>query len=537
MASTTSDALARRLGLGDAVVIGLGSMIGAGVFAAFGPAARAAGTGLLIGLALAAVIAYCNATASAQLAAVYPTSGGTYIYGRERLGDWWGFLAGWGFVVGKTASCAAMALTFASYALPDPRWASRLLAVLAVVALAALNYRGVTKTAAVTRVLVATTLLALTVLVVAIALGERTSTANLGGPDGLRVGGAYGVLQSAGLLFFAFAGYARIATMGEEVRDPQRTIPRAIPLALGITVVVYLVVGVAALSAAGPERLAASTAPLAEAVEAAGVGAVSPVVRIGAAVASLGALLALIAGIGRTTLAMARNRDLPTWLAAVHPRHRVPHHAEFAVAVLVSALVLTTDVRGVIGFSSFGVLIYYAVANASAWTQPPDQRRWPRWLNLLGVVGCLVLVATLPATSVLAGLVMFALGLAGRWAVLRRRKSDRARRPGVGREGRRSLSPVRVKRRHASLTTAQSGNGWVDAPAPTTSAREAEDILTRRPGVRDLVEELACEPDPIPRAQPIAVIAIAASCARITCGLITIGHATTRRIRLREQLG
>src|SRR6516162_1496058 len=131
-------ALTRRLGTADAVVIGLGSMIGAGVFSAFGPAARAAGAGLLIGLVLAAAIAYCNATASAQLAAVYPTSGGTYIYGRERLGPWWGFIAGWGFVIGKSASCAAMALTIGTYALPGPWWAQRLIAVVAVIGLTAL---------------------------------------------------------------------------------------------------------------------------------------------------------------------------------------------------------------------------------------------------------------------------------------------------------------------------------------------------------------------------------------------------------------
>src|ERR1700758_5705674 len=132
--------LARRLGTADAVVIGLGSMVGAGVFAAFGPAAKAAGTGLLIGLGVAAVIAYCNATASAQLAAVYPTSGGTYVYGRERLGPWWGFIAGWGFVIGKSASCAAMALTVARYAVPGPQWAQRVIGVVAVVLLIALNY-------------------------------------------------------------------------------------------------------------------------------------------------------------------------------------------------------------------------------------------------------------------------------------------------------------------------------------------------------------------------------------------------------------
>jgi basic amino acid/polyamine antiporter, APA family len=428
MSSAAPPTLVRRLGVGDAVVIGLGSMIGAGVFAAFGPAAKAAGTGLLIGLVIAAIIAYCNATASAQLAAQYPTSGGTYIYGRERLGPWWGFTAGWGFVVGKTASCAAMALTFAAYAVPGPWWAQRLVAVAGVLALAALNYRGITKTAALTRVLVTITLVALAVLIIGITIGGHPSVDNLGGWSALGHGGAYGVLQSAGLLFFAFAGYARIATMGEEVRDPQRTIPRAIPLALGIAVVVYFLVGLVALLAAGPDRLAAATAPLTEAAHAAGVAGLSPVVRIGGTVASLGALLALIAGIGRTSLAMARHHDLPHWLAAVHPRFRVPHHAEAALAVVVSVLVLTIDLRRAIGFSSFGVLIYYAVANAAAATQTPDQRRWPLALNLLGVAGCLLLVATLPWQSVIAGLIMFTIGLAGRATILRHR--PRAASPG-----------------------------------------------------------------------------------------------------------
>lgn len=426
--SADSPALARRLGVGDAVFIGLGSMIGAGVFAAFGPAAKAAGTGLLVGLVIAAVIAYCNATASAQLASVYPTSGGTYIYGRERLGHWWGFTAGWGFVVGKTASCAAMALTFASYAIPGPSWLQRLVAVAGILALTALNYRGVTKTAALTRILVTLTLIALAVVVAGIIFGGNATTDNLGTFAELGSHGVYGILQSAGLLFFAFAGYARIATMGEEVRDPARTIPRAIPIALAIVIVIYVIVGVAALMAAGPDQLAAATAPLTEAVQAAGAGGLAPVVRIGGALASLGALLALVAGIGRTSLAMARNHDLPGWLAAVHPRFKVPHHAELALAVIVSILVLFTDLRGVIGFSSFGVLIYYGIANASAFTQPAEQRRWPRGLYILGVAGCVILIATLPLVSVLTGLAMFAIGLAGRWLILRHRHRSTSKR-------------------------------------------------------------------------------------------------------------
>ena len=217
----TQPGLARRLGTFDAVIIGLGSMLGAGVFAAFSPAAGVAGAGLLIGLAVAALVAYCNATASAQLAAEYPTSGGTYIYGRERLGPWWGFLAGWGFVIGKTASCAAMALTFAAYVAP-PAW-ERPVAVAAVIVLATVNYYGITRTAALTKIIVAIVLATLA-LVVTASLSGTNATASVRSWD-LLAGGWYGILQSAGLLFFAFAGYARIATMGEEVRDPERVIP------------------------------------------------------------------------------------------------------------------------------------------------------------------------------------------------------------------------------------------------------------------------------------------------------------------------
>jgi basic amino acid/polyamine antiporter, APA family len=424
--------LDRRLTTADAVVVGLSAMIGAGVFAAFSPAAAAvlpAGTGiaLLIALAVAAVVAYGNATSSAQLAAQYPASGGTYVYGRERLGPWWGYVAGWGFVVGKTASCAAVALTFAAYAAP-PGW-ERPVAALAVVALAAVNYRGVTRTARLARWIVVVVLLALAVTVaVALATGSP-DVARLGADDaaagaagaGVLGGpaGWYGMLQAAGLLFFAFAGYARVATLGEEVRDPSRTIPRAIVGALGGAVVVYAVVAVTLLAVLGLAGTAASPTPLAEAV------AASPwagaVVRVGAAAASLGALLALIAGVGRTTLAMAREGDLPRPLAVVHPRFRVPHRAEVAVALVVVVLVLTVDLRGAIGFSSFGVLVYYAVANLAAWTQATPHRRYPRALQVVGLAGCVVLCATLPVAAVLAGVGVLAVGLLLRWARVRRR--------------------------------------------------------------------------------------------------------------------
>nr|WP_281381919.1 APC family permease [Conyzicola lurida] len=400
--------------MADAIVIGVGSMVGAGVFAAFTPAAQAAGNGLLIGLAVAALVALCNATSTAQLAAVYPVSGGTYVYGRERLGPWWGFVAGWGFVVGKTASCAAMALVFAAYAAPAG-W-ERPVAVVAVLALAAVNYFGVTRTAALTRAIVVVVLLA---LAIAVAAGATSMPPALPLADGLLAGGVYGILQSAGLLFFAFAGYARIATMGEEVRDPARTIPRAIVVALAAAVVVYAAVAVALLGSLGADGVASSDAPVADMVTASGWEWAAPVVRVGAAAASLGALLGLIAGIGRTTLAMAREGDLPGWLAAVHPRYRVPHHAEIALAVVVSVLVVAVDLRGAIAFSSFGVLVYYFVANVAAFGQPAAQRRYPKAMQIVGAVACLVLVATLPVAGVIGGVVVLAVGVVYRSVAVR----------------------------------------------------------------------------------------------------------------------
>ncbi|MFG2396319.1 APC family permease [Streptomyces lydicus] len=398
--------LKRRLGLFDAVTIGLGAMIGAGIFAALAPAAGAAGSGLLPALAGAAVVAYCNATSSARLAARYPASGGTYVYGRERLGAFWGYLAGWGFVVGKTASCAAMALTVGLYVWPGQAHA---VAAAAVVALTAVNYAGVRKSAWLTRALVAVVLAVLTVVVTVCLTSRAADPVRLDPGAGATAGG---VLRAAGLLFFAFAGYARIATLGEEVRDPARTIPRAVPLALGVTLVVYAAVAVAALAVLGPTRLAGAAAPLAEAVRAAGTPELVPLVRAGAAAAAAGSLLALILGVSRTTLAMARDRHLPAVLAAVHPRFHVPHRAELAVGAVVAVLAATADVRAAIGFSSFGVLAYYAVANAAALTLTAAEHRPPRVVPVVGLAGCLVLAFALPATAVVAGAAVLAAGAA-----------------------------------------------------------------------------------------------------------------------------
>ncbi|KAA0977371.1 APC family permease [Paeniglutamicibacter gangotriensis] len=401
--------LQRRLGTSDAVVIGLGAMIGAGLFSAFTPAASAAGSALLVSLVLAAAIAYVNARSSAQLAARYPTSGGTYAYGREVLGPWAGFIAGWGFVIGKIASAAVMALTFATYTVPEG-WVKPV-AALAVAVLVGVNCLGVTRTAAAARIIVATVLVLLGVVVAVILGGDQDPPLHIAGPGN----GVFGVLQGAGLLFFAFAGYARIATLGEEVRNPARSIPRAIGIGLGIIVVLYAAVAVVLLNVLGAGGIAQSAKPLAVAL---GNSWALPLVQAAAALASLGALLALIAGIGRTSMAMAREHDLPHYFSRIHPRFSTPYRAELAVGAIVIVLVAFLDLRTAIGFSSFGVLVYYLIANIAASKQPAGERLGPAWLGVAGAMGCVLLVATLPFGAVAGGLAMFAVGIGYRAARL-----------------------------------------------------------------------------------------------------------------------
>lgn len=206
--------------------------------------------------------------------------------------------------------------------------------------------------------------------------------------------------------------------MGEEVTDPARNIPRAIVFALTGAIVVYALIAVVVMLTLGADAMA-TAAPLVGVVDAAGWSALAPVVRVAAAAASLGALLALLTGIGRTTLAMARESDLPRFFAAVHPRWQVPHRAEIAIGLIVIVILLFVDLRNAIGFSSFGVLLYYLIANAAAFRQSEAARRYPRALQVFGALGCLVLVNTLPILASLIGTGVVLIGVAYRLLRLR----------------------------------------------------------------------------------------------------------------------
>ena len=387
-------------------------MIGAGVYVAWAPAARAAGDWLLVGLAIAGVVAFCNATSSAQLAAIYPESGGTYVYGRRQLSPFWGHVAGWGFVVGKTASCSAMALTLGAYLWPEQQ---RLTAAFAVMVITGVNIGGLQRTVAVTKVLLVVSLVAIGCVVWVGATGPSPAGAvTTSDPDESLLG----ALQAAGFLFFAFAGYARIATLGEEVRDPERTIPIAIPLALFGVLALYALVGAVAIDFGGVDRLGVSDSPLRDLVGSVD-SPLEPLVQLGAGIASLGVLLNLIPGVSRTTLAMARNREVPGWFAHIDEKRSLPVRAELTVTAVVIALVVTIDITSSIAVSGVAVLTYYAVTNAAAITLRRDQRRWPRVVAVVGLVGCVVLVAALPHSALLGGGLVLVTGVAARQIAVR----------------------------------------------------------------------------------------------------------------------
>lgn len=406
-----TNSLARSLGLTDAVVVGLGAMIGAGVFVAFAPAADRAGSLVGAALAVAAVVAACNALSSARLAARFPSAGGTYVYGRQLLGPLPGFLAGWGFVVGKAGSAAAMALTAGLYIWPAH---ADVVAAASVLVLTVLNVLGVQRSAAVAKVLVAIVLVVLAVVVVTTWVGPVEAPETPFAPPAVDGEGwparLLGVLGGAGFCFFAFAGYARVATMGEEVREPERTIPKAVVVALTIVIAVYAAVLATTIHVLGVGGVAAGEAPVLEVAEQIVGGALSPFVRVAAGVAALGALPAGILGVSRTTMAMARDRHLPGALATVHATARTPYVAEIVVGVIVAGVVLVADVRQAIGFSSFAVLIYYLVANSAALRLGREERRLPAWVPVLGAVGCVAVAGSLPWQSVVGGLVVFAIG-------------------------------------------------------------------------------------------------------------------------------
>lgn len=402
--------LQRATGLGGALIIGLGSILGTGVY---------------VSLALAAQLAGANGLSAAQLAAVMPVSGGSYEYGSRLLSPLAGFTAGWLFLCAKTASAAAAALGLAAYLGTllgvDPlvvRWWPPLAVVLITMAALA----GLRRSQWLNSLLVGSTLLSLVLFVAGAATLPALPGAAIA-PDPASAG----IAQATALVFVAFTGYGRIATMGEEVRQPERTIPRAVLLTLAVALLLYLAVAWSALRLAGPVGLANSVAvagassaagpapPLARLLLEAGWPWGSWIVALGASLALAGVLLNLILGLSRVWLAMGRRGDMPTGLAVLDAAGTSPRTAVLLSGGLAALLSLSGRLELTWGFSAFTVLGYYAITNLCVLRLAPQQRRFPVVLAWLGLISCLALAFQVPPQAWLSGLLVLALGLLWRW--------------------------------------------------------------------------------------------------------------------------
>jgi APA family basic amino acid/polyamine antiporter len=421
--------LQRRLGLFGAVMMGLGSILGTGVFVSIGIAAGIAGPAVVLAVMIGAAVAIFNGLSSAQLAANHPVSGGTYEYGYRYLTPWLGFTAGWMFLLAKSASAATAALGFAGYLLNafgvhGNRIALVGVALLAVFALTAIVVTGIHRSNQTNIVIVSITLATLLFFVstgfTRIEPANFTpffaGTADAGAP-------LPALLYASALMFVAYTGYGRIATLGEEVVAPRVTIPRAIITTMILTMALYVGVAVVGVGAAGADAMYAATlsaaAPLEVVARGFGITGAGAILAIGAMTAMLGVLLNLILGLSRVLLAMGRRGDMPAATGRLNEAGATPTVAVVVMGAVVAGLTLIGNVQVTWSFSAFTVLIYYALTNLAALRLSDEERFYPRILAWLGLGACLFLAFWVETAIWMIGIALIGVGLAWHW--LRRR--------------------------------------------------------------------------------------------------------------------
>ncbi|MCP2044671.1 APC family permease [Pontibacter sp. HSC-36F09] len=403
---TQQHELLRVLTLKDAVGVGLGAIIGAGIFVVTGVAAGLAGPAFLMGLLFAGMIAAFNALSSAQLAAVYPHSGGTYEYGYRLLNPTLGFSAGWMFLISKLSAAGVVAIGFGSYFYQlIPVFSPLVLSVLAVLLLTVANYFGIKKAGMLNLIIVALTLVSLLYLVFSGIPAIKQENFQPFAPFGMA-----GIAEAAALLFFAFTGYARIATLAEEVREPHKTIPRAVIITIVSAIVLYAAVSLVAVGVIGAERMTDSRSPLQVVAAALSTPAIRTVITIGASTAMLGVLLSQILGISRMMLAMGRRHDLPPVFEQVHRRFRVPHVGILLTGAIILLLVLAGSFEFILRSASFTILLYYSITNIAALKQPDSDQLYGKFIPVLGLMGCLAMSVSLPLQVILSGLGLLVIG-------------------------------------------------------------------------------------------------------------------------------
>ena len=412
--------LPRVVGVPGAVFLGLGSILGSGIFVSIGVAAGVGGSSVLLAVVVAAVVALFNGLSSAELAASHPQSGGTYEYGYRYLSPRLGFVAGLMFLCAKSASAASAALGFAGYALTalgrSHEGERIIVALLLVVLLTAVAASGMQRSSKLNAVMVTVTLVGLLGFVVAGFLRTRSAGAEPFSPFFAEQSGVQGFLHATALMFVGYTGYARIATLGEEVRAPEKSIPRAIVTTLFLTMLIYVAVTAVAVALVGADGLARATradvAPLQIAARQTSLPGVTWLVAVAAITAMAGVLLNLLLGLSRVVLAMARRRDLPALLATLDQKRGSPRRAVLFVGVAIAALCTIGDVKTTWSFSAFSVLVYYALTNLAALRLPREKRRYPRFVAALGLVSSIGLAFWVEAEFWAPGVGLILLGLA-----------------------------------------------------------------------------------------------------------------------------
>ncbi len=419
-----SPSLKRDIGLFGATLMGLGSILGTGAFISVGIAAGITGPSVILATALAALVATCNALSSAQLAAAHPVSGGAYEYGYRLLTPAAGFTAGWMFLCAKTASAATAALGFAGYALAlfghNDQMTRVVVALVTIAVLTAITVGGMRRSNKANTVVVGITIAALLVFILGLLPAAWQNGADNLRPFFLPFEGeghhpAAAFLQATALMFVAFTGYGRIATLGEEVHDPTRTIPRAIIITLLVSATLYVGLALASVTAAGIPFLNAATneqaAPLELVAREFALPNVWRVVSLGAITAMLGVLLNLILGLSRVLFAMARRGDAPVFLARISHGASVPHAAIWVIGLAIAGLALLGDIKTTWSFSAFTVLVYYAINNLAALRLPAEARLYSQGWAWGGLASCLFLAFWVEPAIWAAGLGLIALGL------------------------------------------------------------------------------------------------------------------------------
>jgi basic amino acid/polyamine antiporter, APA family len=410
---TNTNELLRALTLKDAVGVGLGAIIGAGIFVVTGVAAGVSGPAFLIGLLIAGFIAAFNGLSSAQLAAVYPQTGGTYEYGYQLLNPAMGFSAGWMFLISKLSAAGVVALGFGSYFNQlVPLFPAMYYSVAAVVLLTVANFFGIQKAGRINLIIVSVTLLSLSYLIFSGVPSVRVANFTPFAPFGIS-----GVAESAALLFFAFTGYARIATLAEEVHDPKVTIPKAVIITIVTAILLYAAVSVVAIGVLGTEKMAGTASPLQMVASQLSTPAISLVVTVGASTAMLGVLLSQILGISRMMLAMGRRNDLPAFLQSIHSGYRVPHLGIFVTGIIILLLTLFGTFEFIVRAATFTILLYYSITNIAALRQAKEQQLYGKIIPVLGLTGCVVMSVSLPVNVIVSGVGLLLIGFGMRFVV------------------------------------------------------------------------------------------------------------------------